>query len=200
MRGIGSGSRQIARWMAMLLAASVLQGCASAPPETREELDESTGTTLLIVSHPLVLARARIDVAAHARDYITLVGTEEDRSGRYTAWLVAHRWSTVDPRMADTPETPPALHIIADDRDIVLTRAEPPPGFLHRHDLLFTPKGSTTRSDAYLLDDATLRYVAGARRLMVRVGEDDPLPAYTLWDDGRAALKEMLERVPRPRR
>jgi hypothetical protein len=102
--------------------------------------------------------------------------------------------------MGGLPDGPASLHIIADDREIDLQRADPPPGFLHREDLLYTPRGSATRTDAYAIDDATLRYIAGSRRLVLRIGESDPLPPFTLWEDGREALKQLLELVPRARR
>ena len=186
--------------LATLAVVSILPGCATVPTGPREELDESTGTTLLIVQHPLIFARPRVDVAAHTRDYVTLVGTEEDRSGRYTAWLVAHRWSTVDPRMGGQSDASASLHVIADDREFTLQRTDPPPGFLKRGDLLFAPHAAAAHPDAYPVDDATLRYIAGASRLLVRVGESDPLPPYALWDDGREALLQLVELVPRSRR
>jgi len=178
----------------------LLCACASsAPTQPREVLDESSGVTLIVTQHPMVFARPRVDVAAHTRDYVTLVAAEEDRSGKYTAWLIAHRWSTVDPRMENTTDpAKPQLHIIADDRDLTLTRAEPAPGFLARSDLLFAPHAAGAQSAAYAVDEATLRYIASSSRLLVRADADALTPAYTLWDDGRAALQSLLSAVGSP--
>ena len=80
---------------------------AAAPADVEsnstEIFDEETGSTLLVVSKPLVFARDRSDVAAHARDYATLVAVEDDRSGQYTQYLLLYRWSTVDRRMSPPP-------------------------------------------------------------------------------------------------
>ena len=184
-----------------MAACRLLCACASTPAaQPREVLDESSGVTLIIVRHPMVFARPRSDVAANVRDYMTVVATEEDRSGKYTAWLVAHRWSTVDPRMeADaTGSGKLDLHVIADDRELTFRAVEPAPAILARGDLLFAPHGSGTQSAAYAVDEATLRYIAESNRLLLRVGEDTALPAYAVWDDGREALRQLLTGVGKP--
>lgn len=186
--------------------ASGARGAAPAakdPPnatQPREVLDEQSGLTLIVVQHPILFARTRTDVAVNARDYVTLVAVEEDRSGKYTGWLIAHQWSTVDPRMEDGAATVRSrLHIFADDREFTLARAEPDPMILARGDLLFAPRGTHTRSAAFAVDDATLRFIASAGRLMLRVGDEALAPAYGLWDDGRPALQGLLAEVGTPR-
>src|SRR6202022_5114063 len=86
----------------LILALIVLPACTSLPP-SHEILDEQSGNTLLVAAAPLVFARDRTDVAAHARDYATLVAVEVDHSGTYTDYLLLHRWSTVDTRMSAPP-------------------------------------------------------------------------------------------------
>ena len=106
-------------WSAVWLSLSLVASCASQPntasdrardnardfaPDNgpgnapKELLDEDSGTTLIVVRRPIVLARSRTDLAANVRDYVTLVVAQEDRSGKYSTWLIVHRWSTVDPR------------------------------------------------------------------------------------------------------
>jgi len=48
-------------------------------------LDDSSGSTLFVVQQPLLFARSRSDLAANARDYVTLVALQEDRSGKYSS-------------------------------------------------------------------------------------------------------------------
>src|SRR5215475_12382121 len=66
----------------LILAAVILAACGSTHPThssgTKELLDETTGNTVSVVSTPLIFARERTDVAAHSRDYATLVATEID--------------------------------------------------------------------------------------------------------------------------
>jgi hypothetical protein len=178
----------------------LLCACATTPPtQPKEVLDESSGVTLFVVQRPMVFARPRSDVAANVRDYVTLVAAEEDRSGKYTAWLIAHRWSTVDPRMERRPVPGQlVLHLIADDRELTLKPAEPAPAMLARGDLLLAPPVSGAQSAAYAVDEATLRYIATSTRLLLRVDEDTALPVYAVWNDGREALQALLLEVGSP--
>ena len=92
---------------ALILALLALPACSSSlrpPAASREILDEQSGTTLTVVAAPLVFARERTDVAAHARDYATLVAVEIDNSGKYRTYLLLYRWSTVDRRMSAPPD------------------------------------------------------------------------------------------------
>src|SRR5271166_5733671 len=101
---------------ALMLTLIALPACTSTPRAASQQiLDERTGNLLLIVKQPLVFARERSDVAAHARDYATLVAVEVDASGTYNDYLLLYRWSTVDKRMAPPPEPTAAdLRILAD--------------------------------------------------------------------------------------
>jgi hypothetical protein len=164
-------------------------------------LDERSGATLIIVERPVVLARPRSDVAANARDYLTLVGVQEDRSGQFSTWLIVHRWSTVDPRIAaDRGVGSSGLRIIADDREVLLSPAEPAPPLLARGDLLFGPTTARTQSFAYPIDVPTLHYLAGAQSLSANF-PDDALPiAYGIWQDGRAALMALVAEAESPGR
>lgn len=172
----------------------LLCACATtAPMRPTEVLDESSGATLIVVQRPMVFARARPELAAHARDYFSLVAAEEDRSGKYTAWLIAYRWSTVDPRMESMPVAArPVLHIIADDRELTLRPAEPAPAILARGDLLLAPHVPGAQPAAYAVDEATLRFIATSTRLVLRAGDDTVLPAYAVWSDGRKPLLALL--------
>jgi len=176
---------------ALLAMMAALCACASRghAGSAREVLDEHSGATLFIVERPIVLARPRTDVAANARDYLTLVAMQEDRSGRYTTWLIVHRWSTVDPRIAaDAGVGSGRLRIIADDRELLLRPAAPSPPVLERGDLLFGPRAARSQSAAYAIDVETLRFLAGAQSLSAGYPEDTLPIAYQPWQDGRAAL------------
>ena len=188
----------------LLLAVGGL-ACACTPfahaPQPREVLDERSGATLIIAQRPIVLARTRSDVAANARDYLTLVGLQEDRSGRFTTWLIAHRWSTVDPRIAaDRGVGAGRLRIIADDREVLLSPAAPAPPLLERGDLLFGPTTARTQSYAFPIDVPTLHYLAGAQILSANFPDDAlPIP-YGIWQDGRSALMALVTEAEAPAR
>jgi hypothetical protein len=79
----------------LIAALSVLTACSSGPRVHSQEIfDEQTGSTLLVVTQPLVFARTRSDVAAFGRDYATLVAVEVDISGKFADYLLLYRWNT----------------------------------------------------------------------------------------------------------
>ena len=166
----------------------------SAPREAPKEVfDEASGTTLIIVRRPIVLARSRTDVAANVRDYITLVTVREDQSGKHATWLVAYRWSTLDARFDTARDVHSGrLLLLADGRSLALTPSERAPSFLQHGSRPFAPHFALD-AWAYPMDLPTLRYLATARELSARL-QDDALPlAYTMWEDGRAQLLGLLE-------
>jgi hypothetical protein len=198
-RIVGTAARRLS-WALVLGLVPLLGACASpSAAQTRELLDESSGSTLLIVQRPIVFARARTDVAANARDYATVVAMHEDRSGKYSTWLIVHRWSTVDPRFAGaTGAGSGQLRIIADDRELTFNAAVPEPAFLQRRSGMFEPSTRGALSSAYSVDSPTLHYIASAQTLSLRYS-DDPLPIpYTVWEDGRAALQAWLSDTRTP--
>jgi hypothetical protein len=179
-------------WTLALALMPLIGACASpSKAQTKELLDESSGSTLLIVQRPIVFARARTDVAANARDYATVVALHEDRSGKYSTWLIVHRWSTVDPRFAGAAAAG-QLRIIADDRELTFTAAAPEPLFLQQRKGMFEPSTGGAQSSAYAVDSATLHYIASAQTLSLRYGDDPLRIPYGVWEDGRTALQAWL--------
>src|SRR3979490_821715 len=102
--------------LALLAGALVLAaGCTSALviPQPQEYLDEQTGATVTAVDSPLVFARARTELAANLRDYVTLAAASVNRGGKVEYVLIAYVWSTIDVRyapasaLADSPLVTP---------------------------------------------------------------------------------------------
>ena len=173
--------------------AAVASGAAEAAPAPHEFMDEQTANTLLVTDSPLVFARERSDVAAHARDYVTIVALEVDTSGQYNQYLLTYRWSTVDPRMAPLP--PPSageLRILADGRTIELKAMEQLPVGLGMRAELLVPNHGEVVAHAYHVDVPTLRYIATSRTLVVRLPQEPLDIPLRLWKDGRSALTEFL--------
>jgi hypothetical protein len=187
--------------VALIVALTVLPACSSRPPTAapHEFLDEQTGTTLSVVAKPLVFARERIDVAAHARDYATLVAVEIDNSGKYGEYLLLYRWSTVDPRMSPVP-SPNAgkLRILADGRVIDLVPLEQMPVSLSRRRELLVPQHGDVIAHAYPVDTATLRFIATSRELAVLMPQEPLDTPFQMWEDGRKALEQFVQRTSGP--
>lgn len=187
--------------LALIVALMALPACSSRPPAAapHEFLDEQTGTTLSVAAKPLVFARERIDVAAHARDYATLVAVEVDNSGKYREYLLLYRWSTVDPRMSAAPDLRAGeLKILADSRVIDLMPLEQMPLSLSRPRELHLPPQGGVIAHAYPVDTATLHFIASSRTLTVLMPQE-PLDApFQMWEDGRQALEQFAQRASGP--
>jgi hypothetical protein len=188
--------------LGLILALATLSASACANPSPRasqEIFDEQSGNTLLVVPKPLVFARDRRDVAAHARDYATLVAVEIDQSGKYSEFLLLYRWSTVDRRMSPPPDPQAGeLKILADGRVIDLMPLEQVPVGLSRRRELHLPEHGDVVSHAYSIDVPTLRYIAASRELAVRMPQEALDTPFTVWEDGRSALGQFLERSVTP--
>ena len=179
------------------MALLTLGGCvASHAPLTREILDEQSGNTLIVVSSPLVFARARTDVAAHARDYATLVAVAVDRSGRYDQYLLVYRWSTVDRRMSPPPDAAGgALRLLADGRQIDLRPEARMPVDIGQRASLRAPAHADLVARAFRVDEATLKFIAASRELRLLMPQESLRIPFTLWEDGRAALARYLAQI-----
>ncbi len=185
--------------LALILALAALGARAGSEPKTRQILDETTGNTVSVVNSPLVFARERSDVAAHARDYVTLVTTEVDHSGAFTEYLILYRWSTVDRRMGQAPGgSVGPLRLIAEGRIITLKPLERLPVDLSRRRELDVPRHTDVVTSAYATDLDTLRFIANSRQLSVTLPDENLDSPYVLFKDGRAALLEFLRQVAAP--
>ncbi len=186
--------------LGLILALTALASCASRPPPTsREFFDEQNASTLLVVAKPMVFARERSDVAAHARDYATLVAVEIDNSGEGSQYLLLFRWSTVDRRMLPPPELDQGLlRIFADGRAIDLKPVDRlPVNFAQRREL-HVPKHDDVVPRGYKVDTTTLRFISSSRELSVRMPQEPLDTRFTLWEDGRSALTQFLQRTAAP--
>jgi len=114
---------QAVRPAASVLAVAMLSGCVASAPSSgeREYLDEQTAATVTVGSSELVFARERPELAVNARDYLTLVPVDVNRSGTHARYFVGYAWSTIDKRSrAGQPSSPPRVELIADGRRIPL--------------------------------------------------------------------------------
>jgi hypothetical protein len=182
------------RAVLMAAALTALTACVSQPPAaTREILDEESGNTLFVVTKPLVFARERSDVAAHTRDYVTLVAVAVNESGKYRQYILLHRWSTVDRRMLPSPDPNAGeLRILADGREIDLVPLDGVPLSLSSRTELEEPNHGDAITHAYNVDLPTLRYVAASRMLAVKLPREPLDTPFGLWQDGRPDLTRFV--------
>jgi hypothetical protein len=184
----------------LFLVLTALASCAARPPAPSQEIfDESDASTLLVVAKPIVFARERSDVAAHARDYATLVAVEIDISGDYGDYLLLYRWSTVDRRMLPPPDPAGgAMRIVADGRVFNFTPVDRlPVNFAQRREL-HMPKHDDVIPRGYKVDAETLRFLATSQELTLRMPQEPLDLPFRLFEDGRRALLEFLKPVFAP--
>jgi hypothetical protein len=179
---------------------AALAACADLPnPAPQEFLDERSAVTVAVVDAPWILARERRDVAAYARDYLTLAAAERNEAGRYSLALIAHRWSTVDARVAGlAADTPAVLVLVADGRDLRLKPAPAlPREFAGRDGRLWEPGVARYVTFAYPIDRGTLDVLAASQVLYAYFDEAEAdgalIPPYQDWRDGRGAIARLLE-------
>jgi hypothetical protein len=181
---------------AALMAAAItaLTACVAHPPAaTREILDEESGNTIFMATKPLVFARERSDLAAHTRDYVTLVAVGVNESGKFSEYLLLHRWSTVDRRMLPPPDSNAGdLRILADGRTIDLVPLGQVPVSLASRVELNEPNHGDAITHAYKIDLTTLRFVAASRTLAVRMPREAFDAPFALWQDGRPDLARFV--------
>ncbi|MGH8138754.1 MAG: hypothetical protein ACREVV_11245 [Steroidobacteraceae bacterium] len=175
----------------LALLCLCLVACKVPPRRANEYLDPVTAATVSSASAPIVFARARQDISANSRQYVTVVGVTVNRSGRYEYFLLVYAWSTVDPRLGAGVHPTDTLVLLADDRAIRMQRdgrsvkeagiGKPPEAPLH-------VRGEPR---IYRTDRATLQFVSMARRLRLQLEGDQDARPFDIWKDGRRELGQL---------
>ena len=182
----------------MLGALLVLCACAAPAGESppREYLDEETGATVTLQSEALVFAYSRRELAANARDYLTLQAAAVNRSGKMSYVLISYVWSTVDPRMREEPLLNPELLVLqADDRRIQLNARGHTARDAGIGMVVDAPSGSSGAPTVYPTDLATLRFIAESRHLALALDTERSTLIYDLWEDRRADLARFVRHL-----
>jgi hypothetical protein len=177
----------------LALCACLARAGDSAP---REYLDEETGATVTLETEALVFAYARSELAANARDYVSLQAAAVNRSGKVSYVLISYAWSTVDPRVREEPlPSPDQLLLRADDRRIQLSAR----GHTAREAgigvAVDAPAGSNAMPTVYTTDLVTLRFLAECRHLALAVETERTTLIYDLWEDNRPALSRFVRHM-----
>jgi hypothetical protein len=179
---------------ALIVAVSatlLAQGCVTQESQgTREYLDEHTAATVTVASKNLVFARSRPEYAVNARDYLTIVPVDVNRTGKHSLYLFCYAWTTVDKRGAT--ETLGDFQLMADGRQISLAPAATRP-----HDLGFGELPINAPAHAYATivvptTRETLQYLNRAQALFALRTRDGLSERFDVWEDGREALGELL--------
>jgi hypothetical protein len=182
-----------------VLAAAPLAWTASvfaADKPVRQYVDEITAASITVAVEPLIFARERTDLAANARDYVTLTAVEVNVMGKRSYLWSAYIWSTIDRRDRQELVVPgDELVLVADGRPITL-RSDAKT--LREHGIGQPPTRAPVRAAVpalFAADPESIGYVARAGELhleLIHAGSND---SFVLWKDGRAALRAFSEAV-----
>jgi hypothetical protein len=166
------------------LAALFSAGCATIVPTggEREYLDDQTAATVTVREPALVFARERPELAVNARDYLTLVPVDVNRSGTHVQYYFGYVWSTIDKRRVGGIRTDaPRFELIADGRRIQL---EPYPGEPRTLGLGEAPLPRPARSAQVLVSQVsrdTQEFVEQATELRAVAMNDGVSERFELW-------------------
>jgi hypothetical protein len=175
-----------------ILAATA--ACSSLPPGPRDLLDDRTGITVSVVGAPIEFAHESNGGSAH--DFLTLVATQRDDDGRYTALLLLYRWSVFYGAAPFAPEAGSGeLLIDVDGHSIDLQPLPRLPVGLPRPEDLFVPDTTEGAMRAYVTDLETMRLIATSHELTVRLPKESPIGSFMLWQDGRPALEQFVKHL-----
>ena len=177
-------------WFPALLVALTQLATGDDKP-VREYLDEQTAATVTAAVEPLVFARERTDLAANARDYVSLAPVEINRSGERRYYWFGYLWSTIDRRTGGEPLSAAGdqLVLLADGRPIRLQAAA---GSLRELGIGESPLSRPGREAVPLLfqaDPGSMRFTGHASDLSLVLIRNGLNQDYSLWRDGRGAIR-----------
>jgi len=185
-------TRRATALVATLSAALLAQGCATQETQgTREYLDEHTAATITVASKNLVFARGRPEFAVNARDYLTIVPVDVNRAGKHVLYFYCYAWSTVDKQRAAT-ESPGQFELVADGRQISLAPATSQPHDLGFGELPITAPALTYQTIVVSTTRETLQFLTRSQQVFALRTRDGLNERFDVWEDGRAALGELL--------
>jgi hypothetical protein len=176
----------------MLVPLSLLACSASSPRHPDEYLDPVTAALVSSVTAPIIFARSHQDVAANARQYVNVIGSSVNRSGRYEYVLLVYIWSTVDARLGAGAHPADTLVFLADERAIRLSRDGRSLQEVGIAKPLLAPLHYRGWPRIYRTDRDTLKFIAAARHVRLQLEGDQDARPFDIWKDGRRELGQLV--------
>ena len=176
----------------------VLGGCASEGPRVTEYLDPDTAVTIRALGAPLNYAHAAPELAANARDYLSLGVVEVNNMGARKHYLALVSWSTINRERVGAPAAPvpERIAVMVGGRQ----REFKPVGHESRSlgigGALFMPPSGYVGESWYAVTPADLRALAAAPPDTIEVEQESGRIDYEWWRGDRAALAEFVRDIP----
>lgn len=176
--------------LAIALAAA---SCASGPgPDVVGRTGAPVDSTVTVAQGTLVFARERPELAAHARDYLTLVPVAVGGTGSQSLYFYGYVWSTIDKRgLPSSDDDAGQFELIADDRRIPLA---PVPVTPRELELAVPPMRAPSASARLVVsatDRETLEFLASAGTIRAVLVQPGGSVRYELWSGNPDTLLAM---------
>ena len=141
-----------------------------------------------------MFARERSDLAANARDYVSLAPVEINRSGERRYYWFGFVWSTIDRRVGGDPSWTPAdeFALLADGRPIRLQTAAGSLRELGIGRYPFSRPGRAAIPVLFHADPGSVSFAGNAADLSLVMVRSGLTQDYTLWRDEREAVRRLV--------
>jgi hypothetical protein len=180
----------------LVLFLALAAASPAAGDAVREYVDEITAASVTVSTETLIFARERGDLAANARDYVTLAPVQINRTGTRTTFWSGYLWSTIDRRNGQS--------FLADSDELVLL-ADGRPLRLHGNGKTLKDLGagqpitpSPSRKAIPVLFPASpeeIAYVSQAREVYIELLHDGSSERFTLWNGKPARFSAFVEEI-----
>jgi len=181
-----------------LAAALLLGGCATENPRVTEYLDPQTAVTIRALATPVVYAHEAPELAANARDYLSLGLVEVNNMGVRKHYLALVSWTTIDRVRSSVPAAPVPerieLELGGRSREFAPVGHEP--RSLGIGGTPFRPPSGYVGEAWYAVTPADLRALAAAPADSVALLQEGGRITYGTWHAANAAVAEFVRDIP----
>lgn len=173
-----------AGWWACVGVALLVAGCAADPATygPREYLDETTAATVTVQGRPMVFALERPELAVNARDYLTLVPIDVNRSGIHAQYFYGYVWSTIDKRgVGNGRDSSTRFELFADGRRIPLNPLAAEPRAMGIGEAPLAPPAASAKVLVSSTSREVQAFVAEAEEIVAVADCDGVSERFALW-------------------
>ena len=182
-------------WLAAVL---LLGGCATQKSPVTEYLDPQTAVTIRALTTPVLYAHESPQLAANARDYLSLGLVEINNMGVRKHYLALVSWTTIDRVRPGVPAAPVPERVELDlggkPRELVPVTHEP--RSLGIGTTPFRPPSGYVGEAWYAVTPADLRALANAPSESIVVMQEGGRINYGTWRGADAAVAEFVRDIP----
>jgi hypothetical protein len=182
-------------WAAAVL---ILAGCTSEGPRVSEYLDPETAVTVRALAEPLLYAHAAPELAANARDYLSLGLVEVNNMGARKHYLALVSWTTINRERvgAEPAPVPERIEITISGHPHEFVPIGHESRSLGIGGALFRPPSGYVGESWYAMTTAEVRALAAAPPDSIGLPQQSGRVDYETWRGDRGSLAEFVRDIP----